>query len=235
MEMIEFAAEPRGSLGSGAARRFRRKGAVPAVLYGHGEPLPILIDSKQIERTAALSGGRNLVFNIGLGTNREPAIIRDLQRHPVTRQISHVDFLRVLLTEKITTSVRVELVGASEAVKLGGILMSMIREVVVRALPLEVPDKIVADIGVMKTIGDSLHVRDLVVPSNVEIVTPGRVTLASVQAPAAEEAPTAAAVAAEGAVPAEGAAAPAEGAAAASDAKEKAPEKGKTQEKGKKE
>jgi large subunit ribosomal protein L25 len=140
-----------------------------------------------------------------------------------------------VLTEKITTSIHVQLTGASEAVKLGGILMSLIREIQVRALPLEVPDKIVADIGVLKAIGDSIHVSDLVVPANVEILTAGNVTLATVQAPTAEEAPAAVEAApVEGAAPAEGAAA-----APAADGKtpEKAAEKGKEKspEKGKKE
>lgn len=232
MEMIEFAAEPRVSLGSGAARRFRRSGSVPAVLYGKGSPVPILVDGRALEKVTTKGAGRNLIFKIAVREGaEETAIIRNIQRNPVSRKVSHVDFLRILLTEKITTNVHIELTGASEAVKLGAILMSLTREIQVRALPLDIPEKITADISVLGAIGDSLHVSDLKVPSNIEIVTAGSVTLAAVQAPQAEEAPTAAATAE--ATAAEGAVATAEGAAPAAAAEAKPGEKPKGAEKGK--
>lgn len=199
MKRYDLPAEPRTSLGSGAARRYRRAGQVPAVLYGHGEPRPILVEARGIDKALRTGAGSNVVIGLKLEGAEELAIVRDLQRQSLTRAITHIDFQRVLLTEKITTTVPLEISGIAPALKEGGILMQMIREVEVEALPLSIPDRIAVDVTKLAAIGDSVHVGELTMPEGVEMVTGADVTVVTIAAPAAEEAPAAAEAGAEGA------------------------------------
>ncbi|MEK8022606.1 MAG: 50S ribosomal protein L25 [Candidatus Hydrogenedentota bacterium] len=201
MDKFELKAEPRTSLGSGSSRRYRRQGKVPAVLYGHGAPHSLLVDSKTLDKALHTSAGRNVFLSLVIsGAAEETAIIRDIQRHPVSRAIAHADFQRVSLTEKIITTVHLEFTGSSEAVKAGGILIQMVREVEIEASPMDMPSHLTVDVSVLKEIGDSIHAAALAIPSGVRLVTQEDVTIATVQPPAAEEvAPVADAAAVAGA------------------------------------
>lgn len=201
MKRYDLPAEPRTSLGSGAARRYRRAGRVPAVLYGHGEPRAVVVDGRSLDKALRTGAGMNVVIALKLDSSEELAIIRDLQRQSLTRAITHVDFQRVLLTERITTTVPLELTGTAPALKEGGILMQMIREVEVEALPLSIPERISVDVASLAAIGDSIHVGAIALPEGVEMKTGADVTVVIISAPAAEEAATPA-------TGAEGAAAP---------------------------
>lgn len=189
MISVELPAEPRTSLGSGAARRYRRAGKIPGVLYGHGEPLPLLVDSRGIEKLLKSGAGANVVVNLKLSGVEETAIIRDIQRNSLSRAITHADFQRVLLTEKVTTHVSIELTGVAPATKEGGIVMLILREIEVEALPLDIPEHIIVDVSKLAAIGDSIHVRDLSMAPGVAIKTAGDITIVNIAAPAAEEAP----------------------------------------------
>lgn len=202
MEKIELEAQPRTAMGSGGARRLRRQGSVPSVLYGHGDPISISVNAKTLDKILKGSSKNILITLKMAGLADETTIIRDIQRNPVTRAISHTDFQRISLTEKITAEVHLELVGASEAVKAGGLLMQMLRSIEVECIATDIPANIQVDISGLKEFGDSVHAAALVMPAGVELVTDPEITIVTVQPPAAEEVAPAA--------PAEGAAAGAE-------------------------
>ncbi len=191
MQKVDLAAQPRTSKGSGAARRHRREGLVPSVLYGHGEAASILVESRSLEKILKSKSGRNVILNLKLSGQDETAIIRDLQRHAVSRAMLHVDFQRISLTERIVTAVSVEVTGTSEAIVAGGILMVLMHTVEVESLPLEIPEKLVIDISGIKSIGDVLHASDLKMPEGVTLKTLPEAPIVTVTPPEKEEAPPA--------------------------------------------
>lgn len=205
MEKFSLNAEVRKSLGTGAANRYRRQGQVPGIIYGHGDPVSVVVGARELHKALHTHAGTNVVITLQMaGANEETVIVRDLQRHPLSRNYMHIDFFRIKLTEKIETKVHIEILGVAPAIKAGGILIEMTREVEIRALPLEIPDSIKVDISKLEKIGDSIHVSSLALPAGVEMVTPGDVTIVSIAAPQAEEAapaPTEAAVAGAAAEP----------------------------------
>jgi large subunit ribosomal protein L25 len=188
MERVELTARPRTSLGSGAARRFRRQGQVPAVVYGHGEPASILVDGRSLDKALRTKAGTNVIITLKLeGAGDDTAIVRDIQRQSLTKAIEHADFLRISLTDKIVASVPIEISGTAPAIKEGGILMQAIREIEVRCLPLEIPAHIVVDVTKLANIHDLIHASELTMPQGVELVTSGDVAVVSIAPPEAEE------------------------------------------------
>src|SRR5215210_2497984 len=127
--------------GSRAARRLRREGRVPGVLYGTGaEPQAFAVDAREL-RNRLQHGGA--VVEVSLeGANPSPVLIKDLQRHPVRGEVTHVDLLRVRMDQTIHTTVQLELTGGDDApgVKEGGILSQELRELNLEALPGAIPD-----------------------------------------------------------------------------------------------
>jgi ribosomal protein bL25 (Ctc-form) len=135
--------EQREAQGSRAARRLRRSGKVPGVVYGGGEdPIAFAVDSRLLRQTLAHAGAViDLSFD---GSGGTPVVLKELVRHPVTGETIHVDLLRVRLDQAIHTTVTVELTGADDSpgVKEGGVLEQVTREVNIEALPTDIPDAI---------------------------------------------------------------------------------------------
>jgi large subunit ribosomal protein L25 len=141
---------PRDPAGSRTARRLRRDGLVPGVIYGgEGGPEHFAVDARILRNTLAHSGAI-LQVKVGDGTGT-PVLVKDVQRHPVRGEAVHLDLLRVDMTEKIQTTVVLELVGADEApgVVEGGVLNQEAREVNIEALPGDIPDSITLDVSGM--------------------------------------------------------------------------------------
>ena len=134
--------------GSRTARRLRRSGEVPGVIYGgDGEPSHFSVDARILRNTLAHSGA---ILDISIDDGKAaPVLVKDLQRHPVRGEIVHVDFLRVNMNETIHTTVVLELVGADDApgVTEGGVLSQETREVNIEALPGDIPDTITHDVS----------------------------------------------------------------------------------------
>jgi len=200
-------------MGKGGARQVRRDGFVPAILYGGGsDPACLKITKKAFDILLRTPGGLHSVIDFKLPTGSQMALIREVQRDPVSREIVHVDFQRIEEGKPVNVVVPIVLKGQSAGVKLGGILEHLTREIDVRCLPRDIPGRWEVDISHL-AIGDSLHVRDIVLP-NMEVLTEADRVVCVVVSPTVEEvAAPAAAATAEGA--AAGAATPAEGAAAA--------------------
>lgn len=169
-QMTALDAKPREADGSREARRLRREGLVPGVVYGGGgEPLAFQIGERELR--SALSG-HSALYELKLdGDKPQPVLIREYQRHPVSGAITHIDLIRVSLKEKVQAAVNVEVTGAEDSpgIRFGGLLEQTLREVNVSALPMEIPESLTLDASSLE-IGDALHVSDIVAPDGVEIL-----------------------------------------------------------------
>ncbi|GAP10740.1 ribosomal protein L25, Ctc-form [Bellilinea caldifistulae] len=149
----------------------RREGKLPGVLYGYQtESTPILMELRDASRVLAHASSSQLI-TINLDGKEFATLVREKQRDFIKGTLLHVDFQVVSLTEKIRTNVGIELSGTSPAVKdYNGVIVQELDEIEVEALPQELPDKFVVDISGLAKIGDAIFVRDLTVPSSVEIL-----------------------------------------------------------------
>jgi large subunit ribosomal protein L25 len=170
MEKVKLNATPRTVIGK-QVRALRRAGQLPAVLYGrHMEPILVSLDSHISSRILAHMTASSLV-TIELEGKDYPALVREKQRNFVKGNLLHVDFQVVSMTEKLRTSVGIELVGTAPAVKdFNAILINGLDELEVECLPQDLPERIVVDISGLTKIGDGIHVRDIHVSDKVEIL-----------------------------------------------------------------
>ena len=196
-----LAAEHREVTGKKVAL-MRQAGRLPAVVYGHGvDSNPISIDAHDFELLRRRSGPNALVDLSIDGDKARPVLVQTIQIHPVNRRMLHVDLFVVRMTEELTVDVPLTATGESSAVSLhGGTLLHPIESVRVRALPDHLPQSIDYSIASLTDFDTTIHVRDLVVPADVTLLTDGDEIIARVQAPRVEEVAVpvaAAAVAAE--------------------------------------
>jgi large subunit ribosomal protein L25 len=179
----QLAVESREPDGSRAARRLRRTGKVPGVVYGGGEdPMPIEVDARELRLALAHAGA---VLNLTIdGAGASPVVLKDLVRHPVTGLTTHLDLLRVRLDKPIHATVGVELEGTEDApgAKEGGVLAQITRELEIEALPTDIPDVIRHDVSAM-VIGDTVTVEALTAPSGVTILTDPEAVVATLTPP----------------------------------------------------
>jgi len=219
MERVTLKARVRHGLGKGAARSLRRGGFVPGVVYGRGrQPQAVAVEARALDAALHTHAGRNVLIDLdvvdGGDGGREPTtvVVKDTQRDIFRRQLMHVDFHAISLTDTIEMSVPVVLKGISKGVSEGGILEHHLREVRVECLPTQIPDEIILDVTELQ-VGRSLHASDLTIPQGVKLLSsPDEVVVTCLTPRVHEEAAPAAAVES---APAEGAPAAAPEAAAA--------------------
>jgi large subunit ribosomal protein L25 len=162
--------QSRDAEGSRAARRLRRTGRVPGVLYGgDGESVGFHVDARDL-RLALASAGAVLDLSID-GAKATPVVLKEAQRDPVRGQTVHIDLLRVRLDQAIHAVVPLELTGVDDApgVKEGGILEQIVRELNVEALPTAIPESIVYEVGEMQ-IGDTVALEQIAMPDGVTLI-----------------------------------------------------------------
>jgi len=186
-QIVSLAASLRQAAGKGAARQARLQGKVPAVIYGHGrETQSLEVAAKALEKALTGVEPQNTIIELALDGKKVKTLIREIQRHPLRPDIIHVDFYEIHAEEKVRLKVPVHLVGNPEGVRnAGGVLDQVTREVEIEVLPEHIPDRVELDVTALK-IGDSLHVRDLSIPS-ATILTHADLTIATVVPPRAEE------------------------------------------------
>jgi len=185
MQQILLDAKVRNETGTGTSRRLRRQGRVPAIVYGRKEnPLTLEVIEKEFAKVVGLATGQNAIISLNLDKDGSEilALVKDVQYHPVTDKLLHVDFYRISLQDKITVSVTVVVTGESLGVKKGGILEHILWEVEVECLPTQIPDRIEVDITTLN-IGDTVHVKDLKLGEGINILTEGEQTILSVVPP----------------------------------------------------
>jgi large subunit ribosomal protein L25 len=174
---------PREPGGSRDARRLRRQGAVPGIVYGGGEdPVAFSVPAPDL-RIALAKGGAVLDLAVE-GASSTPVVVKVLDRHPVNGATMHVDLLRVRLDEKIQSTVFLELIGEEDApgVKENGVLEHVTRELTIEALPNEIPDTLQHDVSEM-VIGDTLTLAALRPPAGVELMDDPETVIATLTPP----------------------------------------------------
>jgi large subunit ribosomal protein L25 len=198
MERITLNAEVRDKMGKGVARSLRRAGRVPAVVYKGGSATPLTLNTKETVMFIRSTHGEKVLVNLAFPDQQgRVAILKEYQRDPVRGDLLHVDFFEVSMTEKVRVGVHVVLLGEPIGVKRDkGILQAPLREIEVECLPDRIPGHIEIDVTGLLA-GHSLHVRDLLIPEGVIVLTDGAEPVAIVTIPAATEAATTA-TAAEG-------------------------------------
>lgn len=174
MELKTLKANSRATTGSANARRLRREGFVPCVLYGgKGEPVGLQLEAREFARLLHAGRGEHAIVQLDVQDNASlsgPAMLKQVQHHPLRGDATHADFMRISLDERITTAVAVEIVGRAPGVAEGGVLDLIMREIEVECRALEAPEKVELDVSGLG-IGDSLHVSDIVLPAGVEMVS----------------------------------------------------------------
>jgi large subunit ribosomal protein L25 len=173
----------REAAGSREARRLRRQGNVPGILYGGGDdPLAFQVSARTLRQALAHAGA---VLDLSVeGGSSSPAVLKELSRHPVTGETIHVDLLRVRLDVKIETTVQLELTGEADApgVKDGGVMEHVTRELTIEALPNDIPDSLSHDVSEMQ-INDTLTLESLRPPSTVTLLDDPETVIATLTPP----------------------------------------------------
>jgi large subunit ribosomal protein L25 len=174
---------------SKTASSVRSEGEIPAVLYGHNiSNIHLTVKLGEFEKLFRKAGESTIVELKTVDGKTHNVLVQDVQRHYLTGAPIHIDFLEVSMTEKLTATVPLEFVGESIAVKnMGGTLVKVLDEVEVECLPNDLPHNIEIDISVLKTFEDQIQIKDLKVPSGVQINAEPEETVIIEEDPAVEE------------------------------------------------
>src|SRR4051795_43182 len=178
-------AQPRTVDGSRSARRLRREGRVPGVLYGGtGDAVAFDVDARELRHALH---GKGAVLEVVVGDETTPAVLKDTQRHPVRGETMHIDLLRVRLDVAIQATVVLDLVGVEEApgVKEGGVLEQPMRELNVEALPGDIPETISFDASGLEA-GATVTLAEISAPGNVTLLDDPEAVVATITAPKLE-------------------------------------------------
>lgn len=187
MDRIVFKAENRTLTGK-KVKHLRREGKLPAVIYGKNqEPIPILLDHK--ETTLLLRNvSRASILTIDVEGKEFTCLVRDRQREVISAEYIHIDFLAISMTETVRTQLNVFLVGESPAVEeFKAVVMTGTTSIDVEALPTDLPESISLDISKLENVGDTILVRDLVLPNGVSCLNEPDEMLVVIASQAAEE------------------------------------------------
>ncbi len=204
MSEIVLSAETTRTTGTRSSRRLRREGRVPAVVYGLSQDsVSIDVDWSDLRRALTTDAGVNAVIHLEFGGEKQMSIVKVIQRHPVRRDVIHVDFLRIDPKKDVTVDVPVVMVGeAKEVTDADGMVDQNLFSLAVNAAPDSIPNELEIDISDL-TIGDSKRVADITLPAGVttdvdreETVAVGMITRSTLEAMAADEAAEAEALAA---------------------------------------
>ena len=170
--------------GTSAARRTRLQNKVPAVVYHSGiEAIPLSVDKTSLNK--ALRTGQ-MIFEVKVEDKNQFVLVKEIQYHPVTDEIIHIDFQKVKEDEKISLEVAVRSSGEAQGVKLGGLLVQMLNSVTIKCKPAEIPEFLEIDVTDME-MNTNLFVKDITLPTDVEMLTAEDIAVVSVQEPKQEK------------------------------------------------
>ncbi len=191
MKSVSLNAFPRALSRRSGAKKLRDAGRVPAVIYGRqASPQNLELNTKEIEDLVHHSASENLLVDLSLAEDPRPkrlALVQEIQHHPLTGKLLHVDFHEVAENEKVVINVPVESVGEAEGVKTGGgVLEHVLFKIRVRGLPKDLPEVITVDVSQLK-LGDAIHLGDIKPPEGIEILGDKHLSVMSVALPRTEE------------------------------------------------
>jgi large subunit ribosomal protein L25 len=213
-KILDLQAEVRTQSGTGAVKRMRKAGNIPAALYGRKvKPSSIQVHGKTFAKLLAGSASDNILVSLKIAGEDQLALVQEVQHDYLRGGILHIDFHAVAADEEIHANVPVVMVGEAKGQKQGGMMEAIHHEIEVRCLPKDLPESIEIDVTHLE-VGQGVHVSEIKFPEGVSCHLGGDVVIVMCEEPKvdAEPEPTAAAAPAAGAKPAAGAAAPAAGA-----------------------
>ena len=183
MATASLNATPRTDTGKGVARTLRRNGQVPAVIYGHSrEALSLAVPARELDRLLQHISAESTVVELSIDGRTSRTLIREIQRHPFKRQIMHVDFQELVAGETVIVRIPLVLVGTPAEVRAGaGIMDQTLRELEIEVDPVNMPNHIDVDVSEL-TIGHSIHVRDLKLPTGVTALVDEDASVVVIQA-----------------------------------------------------
>lgn len=184
MKQVDLKVKERDSFGGPEARRLRRQGWVPGVLYGGGnDSMPLQVEEKELRQAMGRERG-NVILNLAFEGKKKSqlAMLKEYQSDPVTGTLLHLDFIEIKMDQPIDSTVHIELIGQAQGVRDGGIMDHALRELHIRSLPTDIPASISCEVEGL-TIGDSVRVADLQAPAGVEILDDPETLVAAVMAP----------------------------------------------------
>ena len=187
MEEVLLQASKRDVVGK-QVKTLRREGILPAIVYGRGiSTIPISLNARNANQILSAISSSSLVVLV-IDEEKHTTLVREKQRDPVTGIVLHIDFHEVSMTEKLRTNVMLDFQGESLAVKeLMGVLVIVLESLEIECLPQDLPDRIVADLSTLEEIGDSIYVRDIILPPNIELISDIDGLVVVISAPAVEE------------------------------------------------
>src|SRR5690349_4843827 len=189
MKSVSLTAFPRELQKRTGVKKVRSNGRIPAVIYGrHNKPQNLEIANRDLENVIHAAHSEILLvdLSVGKGNGKRLALVRDIQHHPLSGKMLHVDFQEVAENEKVTAMVPVETVGEAEGVKTGGgVLEHVLFKVKVRATPKDLPEQIIIDVTKL-VIGQSIHIGEIPPIPGVEILGHKEAPVVSVAAPVSE-------------------------------------------------
>lgn len=192
----------RSRLGKGGAKKIRREGNIPSIIYGKGnEPIPLVVNPNDLKVALSTEAGENTLLELKIKDNDHEisklVLLRDIQFDYVTSKPIHFDFQEILMQEKLSVKVPVKITGVAPGVKdEQGILEEILREIEVECLPIDIPNYFEVDVSQLK-LGDSIHISDLSVSEKLTILQDPEETVVTILTPKVEEEVAVAAVAAE--------------------------------------
>lgn len=182
MSVLELAAETREAGGKGAARKLRAAGSIPGIVYGPGgEPTAISLSPKALTAALKTPHRRNAVIKVQVGDKTELVMVKDLEVHPVTEAILHVDFYRVSADRPVQVKVPVLTQGRAVGVQRGGGMRKMRRDIPVRVNPLKIPEAVHCDVSNLD-LGGTFAVSDLSLDAEVEVLLDAKTKLVQITA-----------------------------------------------------
>jgi large subunit ribosomal protein L25 len=186
-DITHLDAKSRDGLGKKAVKSIRKEGVTPGIIYGlDKDPQPVAIDSVVLGKLIHVAAGKSLIEVSVDGGDAEAVTILEIQRDVLSRQITHIDFKRIDLTQTSVFTIRIALIGDSVGVRGGGVLNLIEDSAEVECLPTDLPDKIEIDISELD-IGDAIYARDIKLPDGVELKIEANNMLVNIGAPIAEE------------------------------------------------
>lgn len=176
--VLEFNKRSDNELKKNAARRLRRDGFIPAVMYGLDlEPVSIKVSEKEFKDLLKGRSTANLIFDMVINENghrkKETVILKDIQRDPISREFLHLDFLRIQMEKEVEASVPIIIINEEESIGVkeeGGVIQHGLRELHISCLPKDIPEKIEYDVTNLK-LGESVRVSDIKAPENIKVLS----------------------------------------------------------------
>lgn len=168
MADIILQATPRPPQGTRPARRLRSEGKIPGVVYGLGaDPVTLSVEWRELRAALITEQGMNAVINLEIGGDRTPTLVKEMQRHPVRRNVVHIDFIRVDLDKTVDVEVTIHLEGEAESVtREDGVIDQVLQSLLITAKPADIPSGLTVNISSL-TIGDAKRVSDITLPEGV--------------------------------------------------------------------